>query len=153
MSESMTNYPSTTIGPLRRWLIVATIGFALASLAMLAIALVMLDKTHFGWMVGTWFLEIISSGMIAVGLVLLAGAAFLPERKTWRGILLLVWGLVAITSPAFGLMFLFPWAVLALSLPLVIAILMRSFRTRREGQFAGVALSSPHEAADRSRTE
>ncbi len=137
MSESMTNYPSTTIGPRRGRLIVATIGVALAALAMLTIALVMLDKTHFGWMVGTWFPEIISGGMIVGGLVLLVGAAFLPERKTWRGILLIVWALIAITSPGFGLMFLLPWGVLALSLPLVIAILMKFFRTRREGQLAG----------------
>jgi hypothetical protein len=132
MSESMTTHPSATIASRRGWLIVATIGVALAALAMLTIALVMLDKTHFGWMVGTYFLEIISSGMIAGGLVLVIGAAFLPERKTWRGIVLLVWALVAVTSPAFGILFLFPWAVLALSLPLIIAILMRFYRTRRE---------------------
>jgi MFS family permease len=133
MSESITTHPSATIAPRRGWLITATIGVALATLAMLTIALVMLDKTHFGWMVGTWFLEIISSGMIAGGFVLLIGAAFLPERKTWRGIVLLLWGLIAVTSPAFGILFLFPWGVLALSLPLIIAILMRFFRTRREG--------------------
>jgi MFS family permease len=132
MSESMTTHPSRTIATRRGWLITATIGVALATLAMLTIALVMLDKTHFGWMVGTWFLEIISSGMIAGGLVLLVVAAFLPERKTWRGILLIAWALIAITSPGFGLMFLLPWGVLALSLPLVIAILIRFFRTRRE---------------------
>jgi predicted RNase H-like HicB family nuclease len=34
-------------------------------------------------------------------------------------------------------MFLFPWGVLALSLPLIIAILMRFFRSRREGLLAG----------------
>ncbi len=95
MSESMTTHPSATIASRRGWLIAATIGVALATLAMLTIALVMLDKTHFGWMVGTYFLEIISSGMIAGGLVLVIGAAFLPERKTWRGIVLLVWALVA----------------------------------------------------------
>jgi len=126
MSESMTTHPSTTIATRRGWLITATIGVALATLAMLTIALVMLDKSHFGWMVGTWFLEIISSGMIAGGL----------ERKTWRGIVLIVWALVAVTSPGFGILFLFPWAVLALSLPLIIAILMRFFRTRREGLLA-----------------
>jgi MFS family permease len=136
MSESMTTHPSA-IAARRGWLIMATIGVALATSAMLTIALVMLDKTHFGWMVGTWFLEIISSGMIGGGAVLLAGAVFLPERKTWRGIVLIVWALMAITSPAFGILFLFPWAVLALSLPLIIAILMRFFRTRREGNFAG----------------
>lgn len=135
----MTTHPSTTIAPRRGWLITATIGVALVTLAMLTIALVMLDKTHFGWMVGTWFLEIISSGMIAGGLVLLVGAALLPERKTWRGILLLLWGFIAVTSPAFGLMFLFPWGVLALSLPLIIAILMRFFRTSREGQVVRAA--------------
>jgi len=137
MSESMTNHSSTAVASRRGWLIVATIGVSLVVLAMLTIALVMLDKTHFGWMVGTWFLEIISSGMIAGGFVLLIGAAFLPERKTWRGILLLVWSLIAVTSPAFGMLFLFPWGVLALSLPLIIAILMRFFRTRREGLLAG----------------
>ena len=137
MSESMTTHPSTAVAPRRGWLITATIGVALATLAMVTIALVMLDKTHFGWMVGTWFLETISAGMLAGGLVLVIGAAFLPERKTWRGIVLLVWGLIAFTSPAFGILFLFPWAVLALSLPLIIAILMRFFRTRREGNFAG----------------
>lgn len=135
MSASITT-PSATLAPRRGWLITATIGVALATLAMLTIALVMLDKTHFGWMVGTWFLEIISGGMLAGGFVLMIGAAFLPERKTWRGIVLIVWGLIAFTSPAFGLMFLFPWGLLALSLPLIIAILMRFFRTRREGQFA-----------------
>ncbi|MEA2165135.1 MAG: hypothetical protein QOK37_3262 [Thermoanaerobaculia bacterium] len=133
MSESTLNAPSTVVRPQRGWLIVTTIGVALAFLAMLTIALVMVDKTHFGWMVGTWFLEIISAGMLVGGFITLAGAAFLPERKTWRGILVLVWGLIAVTSPAFGLMFLVPWGVLALSLPLIVAILMRFFRTRREG--------------------
>ncbi len=135
MSESITT-PSATIASRRGWLITATTGVALATLAMLTTALVMFDKTHFGWMVGTWFLEIISGGMLAGGFVLMIGAAFLPERKTWRGIVLIVWGLIAFTSPGFGLMFLFPWGLLALSLPLIIAILMRFFRTRREGQFA-----------------
>jgi hypothetical protein len=136
MSESTLNAPSIAVRTRRGWLIAAAIGVSLASLAMLVVALVMLDKAHFGWMVGTWFLEFISAGMLVGGFVVLIGAAFLPERKTWRGILLLVWGLIALTSPAFGLMFLLPWGVLALSLPLVIAILMRFFRTRREGQFA-----------------
>jgi MFS family permease len=137
MSESMTTHPLTTMAPRRGWLITATIGVALAALAMLTIALVMLDKKHFGWMVGTWFLETISAGMLAGGLVLVIGAAFLPERKTWRGIVVLAWGLIAFTSPAFGILFLFPWAVLALSLPLIIAILMRFFRTSERSSLLG----------------
>jgi hypothetical protein len=137
MSESMMNPASVTARPRNTWLIVATVGVSLIVLAMVAIALVMLDKQHFGWMVGTWFLEIISGGMIVGGVVLLAGAAFLPERKTWRGILLIVWGLIAVTSPAFGLMFLLPWGVLALTLPFVVVVLRTLFRRRREGQFAG----------------
>jgi MFS family permease len=136
MSESTINAPSTAVHPRRGWLIAATIGVSLASLAMLAIGLVMFDKKFFEWMVGTWFLEIISGGMLVGGLILVVAALFLPERKTWRGIVLLIWGLIALTSPGFGLMFLLPWAVLALSLPLIIAILMRFFRTRGEGQFA-----------------
>jgi hypothetical protein len=139
MSESITTHPPLTAHPRNGWLIVATTGVSLIVLAMVAIALVMLDKPHFGWMVGTWFLEIISGGMIVGGIVLLAGAAFLPERKTWRGILLLVWGLIAVTSPAFGLMFLLPWAVLALSLPFIVVVLRTLFRRRREGQVAVAA--------------
>jgi MFS family permease len=142
MTESMMNHSSVTARPRNTWLIVATIGVSLIVLAMVAIALVMLDKPHFGWMVGTWFLEIISAGMLVGGVVLLVGAAFLPERKTWRGILLLVWGLIAVTSPAFGLMFLLPWGVLALTLPFVIVVLRTLFRRRREGQLAGPSSAS-----------
>ncbi len=112
---------------------VTTIGCSLVVLAMLAIALVMLDKPHFGWMAGTWFLEVISGGMIVGSIVLLIGTLTLPERTTWRGITLIVWGLAGLTSPAFGLLFLLPWGVLALSLPLIIVILVRLFRNRREG--------------------
>ena len=133
MPESTLNAPSTAVRPQRGMLIVTTIGVALAFLAMLTITLVMVDKSHFGWMVGTWFLEILSAGMLVGGFLTLIGAAFLPERKTWRGIVLLLWGLIAVTSPAFGLMFLLPWGVLALTSPLIIAILMRFFRTQREG--------------------
>jgi MFS family permease len=131
MSESIATEPSSPVRPRRGWLIVTTIGCALVTLAMLTIALTMLDKTHFGWMIGTWFLEIISSGMIAGSLVLLIGVFCLPERWTWRGITLIVWGLIGITSPAFGLLFLFPWLLLALTLPVIVAILIKLFRSRR----------------------
>ena len=131
MPESMTNTPSA-VRPRHGWLTVTTIGVALSALAMLAVALVMLDKPHFGWMIGTYFLEIISAGMMVGGFLLFLSVWFLPERKSWRGITLLLWGLAALTSPAFGIVFLFPWAVLAVTLPLVIVILNRLYRTRRE---------------------
>jgi len=130
MSESIT-VPSTAIRPRRGWLIATTIGVFLSALAMLTIALVMLDKPHFGWLVGTYFLEIISAGMMVGGFILFLSVWFLPERTSWRGITLMLWGLVALTSPAFGILFLFPWGVLAVSLPLVIVILKRLYRTRR----------------------
>jgi len=129
MSESM--MPSVAVPPRRGWLIAATIGVAMAVLTLLVLALVMVDKSHFGFLVGTWFLEAISAGMMVGGLILLISACLLPERKTWRGITLILWGLVAFTSPAFGIMFLFPWAVLALTLPLVVVILRGFFRARR----------------------
>lgn len=108
MSESMTNAPSTAVRPRDGWLIVSTIGVLLSVLAMVTIALVMLDKPHFGRLVGTYFLWVISAGMMVGGLVLIVGALNLPERKNWRGITLILWGLVALTSPGFGIVFLFP---------------------------------------------
>jgi hypothetical protein len=128
MSESM--MPSVAVPARRGWLIAATIGVAMAALAMLTVALTMLDKPH-EWLVGTWFLPIISSGMMVGGLVLIVAALMLPERKTWRGITLILWGLIALTSPGFGWVFLFPWALLALTLPLVVVILRGFFRARR----------------------
>jgi hypothetical protein len=129
MSESM--MPSVAVPARRGWLIAATIGVAMAILTLFVLALTMLDKSHFGWLVGTWFLEVISAGMMVGGLILLISASLLPERKTWRGITLILWGLVAFTSPGFGIMFLFPWMVLALTLPLAIVILRGFFRARR----------------------
>jgi hypothetical protein len=129
MSESMTNAPFA-VRPRHGWLTTTTVGVSLVALAMIALALVMLDKSHFGWMVGTYFLEIISVSMMLGGFVVVLGTLFLPERNRWRGMTLLFWGLVALTSPAFGMMlFLLPWGVLALTLPLIIAILRKLFRT------------------------
>jgi len=50
---------------------------------------------------------------------------FLPERTSWRGIVLLLWSLIAVTSPLFGPLFLVPWGILAVTSPLIIWI----FRT------------------------
>lgn len=108
----------------------ASIGVALVVLAMIVVALVIGAKEQFGWLVGSMFLPIITSGVFIGALLLLVAAWKLPERKNnWRGHFLLVWALVAITSPAFGLMFLLPWAILALTLPVVISILVTFSRT------------------------
>jgi hypothetical protein len=51
-------------------------------------------------------------------------------RGGWRRPLLLIWAAVAVVSPAFGLLFMLPWSVLALALPFVIAALVTTGRER-----------------------
>lgn len=106
------------------WLRLATIGVALVVIAMAVSFLVIADKPHFGWLVGSAFLPVITSGVIVGGILVILGAWKLPERKTWRAIALMIWGLIAITSPAFGFLFLLPWGVLALGLPVIIMALV-----------------------------
>jgi hypothetical protein len=120
--------PDTLVRPRRGWLIAAAIGCILVVIALLVVALVMIDKPHFGWLVGGMFLPTITSGILVGGAILLVSVLFLPERKSWRGLTLLAWALIALTSPLLGLMFLLPFGVLAISLPLVIAIFMHLFR-------------------------
>lgn len=112
----------------RASLLITTIGCALVVFAMIVVALVILDKEHFGWLVGSMFLAVITSGVIVGGLVVLVGAWNLPQRKSWRGITLILWGIIALSSPAFGLMFLLPWGVLVALLPVVIAALSTLFK-------------------------
>jgi MFS family permease len=111
----------------RRWLVLATIGCALVTCALIAVLLVTFDKTHFGWLVGTWFLEVITSGVLVGAVILLVAAWNLPDR-TWRRWFLLLWSLIAITSPALGLLFILPWAVLFVTLPVVVVILRGFYR-------------------------
>jgi MFS family permease len=115
-------------GRRRKWLIAASVGCALVALAMITVALVIADKPHFGWLVGSMFLPAITSGVLLGAIILLIAAWNLPERKRWQGLTLMAWALIALASPAFGIMFLLPWGVLALSLPLVIASLILLFR-------------------------
>jgi hypothetical protein len=110
----------------RPWLILATVGCAFVVIAMAVVALAIIDKPHFQWLVGSRFLEIITSGVVVGALMLLVGAWKLPVG--WRRRVLLLWSLVALTSPAFGIMFLLPWGALVVSLPLVISILIALFR-------------------------
>ena len=129
MSESIP-HESSAVRPRRGWLIAATIGVVMVAITLIVSTLITFDKAHFGFLVGAWFLPIITSGVMAGALLLLVAAFALPERKSWRGIVLIVWALIALTSPLFGLMFLLPWALLAVTLPIVIAILRALFRTR-----------------------
>lgn len=112
----------------RGWVILAWVGCIMVLVAVVVVAAVMIDKTHFGWLLKSLFLEFVSAGVMIGGLIVFIAAWFLPERKTWRGIALMLWGLIAVTSPWFGLLFLVPWAVVAVGLPLVIAILRRQSR-------------------------
>ena len=122
----MSEIALTESAPARRgWLIAAWIGVIMVLIALLAVAALVFDKAQFGWLEKSLFLEVVSGGVMAGGLIVFIAAWFLPERKTWRGITLMLWGLLAVTSPWFGLLFLVPWAVVAVALPLVIAILRR----------------------------
>jgi hypothetical protein len=116
---------NAAIHPRRGWVIAAWLGCVMVLIPMLVVAAVIYDKPHFGWLVKSLFLEFVSGGVMAGGLLVFIAAWFLPERKTWRGITLMLWAVVALTSPAFGFMFLLPWGIVAASLPLVIAILYR----------------------------
>lgn len=124
MSESMVD-----VRPRRGGLTLATIGVALIVIALITALLVLLDKKHFGWMVGTWFLPVMLSGVIAGSLALLGGALMLPGKKRWQVIALIVWALIAATSPLFGWLFLLPWCLLAVTLPVVIVALVQLRRT------------------------
>ena len=114
---------------MRKWLTVVTFGFVAVLLAFVVSTLVVADKAHFSWMVNAWFLPIISSGVIVGGVVMIVGTLMLPARWSWRGIVLMLWGLIALTSPVFGFLFLAPWTVLAVTAPLVIWILLTLRRT------------------------
>jgi hypothetical protein len=113
------------------WLYLALAGCALVLLTLLVTALVILDKEHFGWMVGSHFLPMITVTIFIGAALLLVAAWKLPARRTWRGIVLMVWALIALTSPLFGILFLLPWGVLVLMLPVVIAILVTLFRAAK----------------------
>jgi hypothetical protein len=114
--------------PKRIWLIAIVAGFTAVLLALITVALVIADKPHFGWLVSVGFVTVITSGVIAGALVMLMGSLLLPERRRWEGIVLIVWALIAATSPLFGIMFLLPWGIMALASPIVIWSLARLSR-------------------------
>jgi hypothetical protein len=108
----------------RVWVTTGWVGCAMVLIAILAVAAVSLDKD----IVKPLFLEYVTAGVMVGGLIVFIAAWFLPDRKNWRGITLMVWALIAVTSPWFGLLFLVPWAIVAVGLPLVIVILRRQSR-------------------------
>lgn len=112
----------------RRWLILASIGFALVLLAMVIVFLVVVAKTQFGSLVGPAFLPAITGTVLFGGAAMMLAVLMLPNRKSWRSIVVVVWSLIALTSPLFGIMFLLPWGVLLASSPVVFAVLLRWFR-------------------------
>jgi hypothetical protein len=112
----------------KKWVLLAAIGCALVTLTLIVTALVLFDKPHFGFLVGTWFLWVVSGGVFVGGLLVLIAAFMAPNRWSWRPVTLMIWALIALTSPAFGFLFLGPWSVLALMLPLVIVILVHGSR-------------------------
>ena len=118
---SIQSLPIAATRPSRRWLMLAIAGTGMVVLTLVTVALVILDKPRFGWLVGSMFLPWITSGVMVGSVLLLVGAWKLPERKRWQGVTLLIWALIALTSPGFGIMFLLPWGVLVLMLPFVIA--------------------------------
>jgi len=130
MSEpAVTSSTPLAVSPRRRgWLLLTTIGCVAIFAALIAIALVTIDTPRFGGLVGPSFLPIITGGVLAGAILVLLGAWNLPERKSWRGWTLILWALVAITSPAMGLMFLVPLGLVALLSPVVIAILIHLYR-------------------------
>jgi len=130
MSESVMPESSTSVRPRRGWLIAAAIGVVLVAITLIVSALITFDKPHFGSLAGVWFLPIITGGVFVGALLLLVAAFALPERKSWHGIVLIVWALVALTSPLFGLLFLLPWALLAITLPIVVVVLRALFKQR-----------------------
>jgi len=113
----------------RRWLNLAKAGVALVVLTLVAVAWVIFAREQSKDLVGSMFLQTVMAGVFLGAIMVIAAALALPERKTWRGIFLVVWGLIALTSPAFGWLFLFPWGLLALLLPVVIWILITLSRT------------------------
>ena len=98
-------------------------------LAIFVSCLVLLWKEKFGWLVGSYYLQSIV-GLVFVGAIaLIVAIALSPYRKSGRGIGVIVWALIALTSPLFGYLFLLPWGLMLLTAPLVFAALYSWSRT------------------------
>lgn len=113
----------------RPWLFVTTAGFLVIVGVLVTIALVIVDKPRFGWLVGGPFLETVTIAIVTGAAAMGIGAWKSGARSGWRRPMLLAWAVVAAASPAFGpYLFLLPWAALALSSPAAIFALHRLWR-------------------------
>lgn len=111
----------------RVWLKVALTGFVFAAIGLIA-TLLITDRTHFGWLAGWAFLPAVTGGVLVGGAIMLIASLLMPARKTWRGMTLIAWSLIAVASPWAGFLFLIPWALLGITSPLVIWIFRSLFR-------------------------
>jgi hypothetical protein len=119
---------------MRRWVWVATLGLVLVLIAFIVSALVIVDKERFGSLVGPAFLPAITVNVFVGGALMLLSVLMMPSvRRTWRGITLILWAVIALTSPVFGFLFLLPWGVLVLALTVVIPIFVTLFRLSAAG--------------------
>lgn len=107
----------------RRLLRLASIGVALILFAFLIVFLVVYAKKQFYWLVGSGFLGSVVGLVVAGAILFLVAVWLLPYRRTPLGWVLLAWGVVALISPLFGMMFLGPWVVLLVTAPGVIWVL------------------------------
>lgn len=112
----------------RRALFAATVGCAMISTVLLLAALVIWFKPQFGGLVGPWFLPAASLAVIAGALAVVYGAWKLRVRRGWQWIALLIWAAIALTSPAFGIMFILPLGVVLVTLPVAIVALVTLWR-------------------------
>ena len=109
----------------RRLLYIATAGVALILLVFLMAAVVLWDKEQFGWLVTWQFLPATSIAAMLGSLAIIVAVFLLPERSTWAGRGVILWGLIGLVSPAFGFLFLAPWGLMLVTAPLVIWALLR----------------------------
>ena len=110
----------------RIWLKIALAGFAIAFYGLIVTAIIT-TKTNVGWL--AWaFVPGAATGVLAGGVIMLIGSIGAPERKTWRGMTLIVWSAIAVASPFAAFLVLVPWGVLAITSPLIIWIFVALFR-------------------------
>ncbi len=110
----------------RKWLVVASTGYALILLALLLVGVALLAKKQFG----PPFLGSVGVLVLAGSVALESAMAALPFPRTWRTWAVILWGFIAMTSPLFGVMFLLPWGFLLLTAPIICSVLLTWFRAR-----------------------
>lgn len=92
-------------------------------LALVTVCLVTFAKDQFSWLTGSGFLMSVVGMVLAGALALIVAALLLPVPKTWRTWVVVLWSVVALTSPLFGWVFLLPWALLLVTAPVIFVIL------------------------------